>query len=170
MALMRSDSITQTTQPLAVSAAAARLTPTMGLRSAAARGRSRNETFADMSGRIRGSIWSNCSLMSRVAFARSIVGTIRATRPANRSLGMASSPISTGWPTEILAMLDSETSDSTSRVDMSAMVTTAPLESAADENGVMLSPMLAFLVRTTPSKGARISACASAARETWAAA
>ncbi len=45
---------------------------------------------------------------------------------------------------------------------MSAMVTTAPLLSAAEEKGVMLSPTLAFLVSTTPSKGARISVCSTA--------
>ena len=36
-------------------------------------------------------------------------------------------------------------------------VTTAPLESAAEENGVMMSPTFAFLAASTPSNGARIS-------------
>ena len=45
---------------------------------------------------------------------------------------------------------------------MSAIVTTAPLVSAALENGVMLSPTLAFLVSTTPSNGARIRVWSSA--------
>ncbi len=40
---------------------------------------------------------------------------------------------------------------------MSAIVTTAPLESVADENGVTMSPTLALLDRMTPSNGARIS-------------
>ena len=40
---------------------------------------------------------------------------------------------------------------------MSAMVTTAPLESAADENGVTMSPTLALFDRITPSNGARIT-------------
>jgi hypothetical protein len=40
---------------------------------------------------------------------------------------------------------------------MSAMVTTAPWAPAALENGVMMSPTLAFFTSTTPSKGARIS-------------
>ncbi len=45
---------------------------------------------------------------------------------------------------------------------MSAMVTTTPLVSTAAENGVTMSPTLAFLVSTTPSKGARISVCSNA--------
>ena len=44
---------------------------------------------------------------------------------------------------------------------MSAIVTTAPLLSAAAENGVMLSPTLAFFVSTTASNGARISVCST---------
>ena len=40
---------------------------------------------------------------------------------------------------------------------MSAIVTTAPLESAADENGVTMSPTFALFDRITPSNGARIS-------------
>ncbi len=40
---------------------------------------------------------------------------------------------------------------------MSAMLTTAPLESAADENGVTMSPTLAAFDTITPSNGARIS-------------
>ena len=40
---------------------------------------------------------------------------------------------------------------------MSAIVTTAPFESAADENGVTMSPTLALFDRITPSNGARIS-------------
>ena len=40
---------------------------------------------------------------------------------------------------------------------MSAIVTTAPFESAADENGVMMSPTFALFDRITPSNGARIS-------------
>ena len=57
---------------------------------------------------------------------------------------------------------DSDTSASTSSVSMSAMVTTAPLVSTRGENGVMMSPTLAFLVSTTPSNGARISVCSTA--------
>ena len=45
---------------------------------------------------------------------------------------------------------------------MSAIVTTAPLVSAALENGVMLSPTFALLVSTTPSNGARIRVWSSA--------
>ena len=45
---------------------------------------------------------------------------------------------------------------------MSAMVTTAPLLSAAEEKGVMLSPTLALLVRITPSNGARITVWSTA--------
>jgi len=45
---------------------------------------------------------------------------------------------------------------------MSAIVTTAPLVSAALEKGVMLSPTLALFVSTTPSNGARISVWSSA--------
>ena len=49
---------------------------------------------------------------------------------------------------------------------MSAMVTTAACEPSADENGVITSPTLAFLVSTTPSKGARISVCSTATSAT----
>ncbi|MCY1232154.1 hypothetical protein D9M68_634280 [compost metagenome] len=45
---------------------------------------------------------------------------------------------------------------------MSAMVTIAPLVSAAAENGVMLSPTLACLTSTTPSNGARTTVCSTA--------
>ena len=65
-------------------------------------------------------------------------------------------------PTFTLESDASETSASTSSVSMSAMLTTAPLESVAEENGVMMSPTLAFLVSTMPSKGARISVCSTA--------
>jgi len=64
-------------------------------------------------------------------------------------------------PTTILPMDASETSASTSSVSMSAMFTTAPLLSAAEENGVMMSPTFAFLVSTMPSKGARMSVCST---------
>ena len=40
---------------------------------------------------------------------------------------------------------------------MSAIITTAPFESTADENGVTISPTFAFFVSTTPSNGARIT-------------
>ena len=36
-------------------------------------------------------------------------------------------------------------------------MTTAPFESAADENGVTMSPTLALFDRITPSNGARIT-------------
>ena len=39
---------------------------------------------------------------------------------------------------------------------MSAIDTTAPLESAAFENGVTMSPTFALFDRMTPSNGARI--------------
>ena len=44
---------------------------------------------------------------------------------------------------------------------MSAMFTTAPLESVAEEKGVMMSPTFAFLVSTMPSNGARMSVCST---------
>ena len=44
---------------------------------------------------------------------------------------------------------------------MSAIVTTAPLESVALENGVTMSPTFALLDRITPSNGARISVCST---------
>ena len=78
-------------------------------------------------------------------------------RPRNRSFGSASSVTSAGMPTLILDKLASETSASTSSVLMSAMLTTAPLESVALENGVTMSPTFALLDRITPSNGARIS-------------
>ena len=40
---------------------------------------------------------------------------------------------------------------------MSAIVTTAPFESVALENGVTMSPTFALFDRITPSNGARIS-------------
>src|SRR6185503_11780312 len=133
-----------------------------GLRSVAASSRSRNATLAAMSGTTRGSRSMNRIFTSTVAFARSTVGTTRCTTPATRCSGRASSWISQGWPSFTLPSEDSATSASTSRVSMSAIVTTAPLVSAALENGVMLSPTLALFVSTTPSKGARISVWSSA--------
>ena len=47
---------------------------------------------------------------------------------------------------------------------MSAIVTTAPFESLADENGVTMSPTLALFDRITPSNGARISVKSTATR------
>jgi hypothetical protein len=64
-----------------------------------------------------------------------------------------------------LDRLDSDTSASTSSVDMSAMVTTAACDPVADENGVITSPTFAFFVSTTPSNGARISVCSTATCE-----
>ncbi|MCY1241543.1 hypothetical protein D9M72_544510 [compost metagenome] len=61
-----------------------------------------------------------------------------------------------------MPILASATSASTSSVSMSAMVTIAPLVSAAAEKGVMLSPTLACLTSTTPSKGARTTVCSTA--------
>ena len=40
---------------------------------------------------------------------------------------------------------------------MSAIATTAPFESAADENGVTMSPTFALFDRMMPSNGARMS-------------
>jgi hypothetical protein len=114
-----------------------------------------------MSGRTRASRSTKRTLTSTVAFERSTVGTMRDTTAARRVSGSASSCTSQGWSTAILPMLDSATSASTSRVSMSATVTTAPFASAAEENGVMLSPTLAFLVRTMASNGARISVCST---------
>jgi hypothetical protein len=113
--------------------------------------------LALISGSTRGSIASKRTLVITVAFARSTVGTIRLIRPLRRASGSASSVISTGWPTAIFARLDSETSASTSSVLMSAIVTTAPFESIADENGVTMSPTFALFDRMTPSNGARIT-------------
>ena len=59
-------------------------------------------------------------------------------------------------------MFDSATSASTSSVSMSAIVTTAPLLSDADENGVMLSPTFACFASTMPSNGARITVWSTA--------
>ena len=67
-------------------------------------------------------------------------------------------------PRLIFDRLDSDTSASTSSVDRSAMFTTAPFESTADENGVTMSPTFALLVTTTPSNGARISVKSTATR------
>src|SRR5487761_2096617 len=116
----------------------------------------RKLTLALISGRMRGSIASNFTLVVTVALARSTVGTMRSILPRKRASGSASSRISARWPTLTFPRIDSETSASTSSVDMSAMVTTAPLESVALENGVNRSPTLALLDRMTPSKGARI--------------
>src|SRR5215470_11369343 len=131
-------------------------TTVTGLRSAALTSRSRNATFALMSGRTRSSRSRNLIFTSTVAFARSTVGTMRFTAPGKRCSGTASSWISHGCPGLILPSEASATSASTSRVSMSAIVTTAPLVSAACENGVMLSPTFALFVSTTPSNGARI--------------
>ena len=89
-----------------------------------------------------------------VALARFTVGTTVLTSPRKRRSGKASSTISQGWPTRMLESDDSDTSASTSSVLMSAMVTTAPCAPAALDMGVMMSPTLAFLTSTTPSKGA----------------
>jgi len=132
-------------------------TTVTGARSAAPTSRSRNATLALMSGSTRPSRSRKRILTSTVAFARSTVGTIRFTTPGKRWPGTASSWISHGWPARIRPSEDSATSASTSSVSMSAIVTTAPLVSAACENGVMLSPTFALLVSTTPSNGARIS-------------
>ena len=105
---------------------------------------------------MRGSISSNLTLVITVAFARSMVGTMRLMRPRKRASGSASSTISAGCPTFTFARLDSDTSASTSSVLMSAIDTTAPFESAALENGVTRSPTLAFFERMTPSNGARM--------------
>ena len=112
--------------------------------------------MALISGRMRGSIASNFTLVITVALARSTVGTIRLMRPRKRESGSASSTISAGCPTWTFARLDSDTSASTSSVLMSAIVTTAPFESVALENGVTRSPTLALLDRMTPSNGARM--------------
>src|SRR5262245_49027777 len=133
-----------------------------GLRSSALSARSRNATLAAMSGTTRGSRSTKRIFTSTVALARSTVGTIRCTTPAKRCSESASSWISHGCPTFTFPSEDSATSASTSSVSMSAIVTTAPLVSAALENGVMLSPTLALFVSTTPSKGARISVWSSA--------
>ncbi len=117
----------------------------------------RKLTFALISGRMRGSISSNLTLVMTVAFARSTVGTMRLMRPRKRSLGSASRVISAGMSTLTLPRLDSDTSASTSSVLMSAIVTTAPFESTALENGVTMSPTFALFDRMTPSNGARIS-------------
>ena len=82
---------------------------------------------------------------------------MRDTVPRKRTSGNASSVISHGWPTLTFDRLDSETSASTSSVLMSAMLTTAPFESAADENGVTMSPTLALFDRMMPSNGARMT-------------
>jgi hypothetical protein len=95
-------------------------------------------------------------LVITVAFARSTVGTMRLMWPRKRVSGSASSTISAGCPTLTFDRLDSETSASTSSVSMSAIVTTAPFESVALENGVTRSPTFALFDRITPSNGARI--------------
>ena len=58
-----------------------------------------SDTLALISGRMRGSISSNCTLVITVAFARSTVGTMRLMRPRKRASGSASSVISHGCPT-----------------------------------------------------------------------
>ncbi len=121
----------------------------------------RNVTFALISGSTAASSASKRIFVITVAFARSTVGTMRETVPPNRRSGSASRWISTGWSTRTFDRFDSDTSASTSRVAMSAMVTTAPLASSAEENGVTTSPTLALLVSTTPSNGARISVCST---------
>ena len=117
----------------------------------------RNATFALISGSTRGSSSSKRTLVITVAFARSTVGTMRLMRPRKRASGSASSTISAGCPTLTFDRLDSDTSASTSSVPMSAIVTTAPFDSDADENGVIMSPTFALFDRITPSNGARIS-------------
>ena len=149
--------IANTTGPASRAAIASGCTASSGFCWSAVTSCDRNDTFALISGSMRGSIASNCTLVITVAFARSTVGTIRLMRPRKRLSGSASSVISQGCPTLTLARLDSETSASTSSVAMSAMVTTAPFESAADENGVTMSPTLALFDTITPSNGARIS-------------
>ncbi len=123
--------------------------------------RDRNATLELMSGSTRASFSTNFTLTRSVALVRSTVGTTRETSPSRRTSGYASSWISVGMPTFTLESDASETSASTSSVSMSAMLTTAPLESVADENGVMMSPTLAFLVSTMPSKGARMRVCST---------
>src|SRR5574341_1907083 len=59
-------------------------------------------------------------------------------------------------------MLDSDTSASTSRDDMSAMDTTAARALLAEPNGATTSPTSAFLVSTVPSNGARMLVYSSA--------
>jgi hypothetical protein len=117
----------------------------------------RNSTRALISGRMPSAKRSNFTLVITVALARSTVGTMLATWPRKRWLGRASSVISTGCPTFTRPKLPSLTSASTSRVERSASVSTAPWLPAALEKGVMRSPTLAFLASTTPSNGARIS-------------
>ena len=68
-----------------------------------------------------------------VALVRSTVGTSRSKRPRKRISGSASSWISHGWPGVTLPRFDSETSASTSSVDMSAIVTTAACDPSAEE-------------------------------------
>ena len=64
--------------------------------------------------------------------------------------------ISQAWPTRTFDKADSDMPASTSSVLISAMLTTAPLESAAEEKGVTMSPTLALLDKMMPSNGARI--------------
>ena len=157
---------TNTTLAPSRSTTAAGCTAVRAVRSDSGVSFSRNATLALISGRMLASVSTKRILTSTVALARSTVGTVRLTTPRNRRPGKASSWISQGWPAFTLARLASDTSASTSSVAMSAMVTTAACEPSADENGVITSPTLAFLVSTTPSNGARISVCSTA---TWAA-
>ena len=127
-----------------------------GFISSGASARGRKETLALMSGSIRRSLSRKRTLTRTVALLRSTVGTMAWTSPRNRVSGRASNWMSQGWPTRMVVMLVSQTSTSTCREFMSAIDTTAALALAADPMGVTMSPMSAFLVKTTASKGARI--------------
>src|SRR5262249_54098414 len=59
-------------------------------------------------------------------------------------------------------ILASETSASTSRDDMSAIVTTAALELAAPASGATISPTSAFFFKTVPSNDATMRVLSTA--------
>ena len=64
--------------------------------------------------------------------------------------------ISQSCPSIIFSIFDSETSASTKREFISAIVTTAVLEVVLPPNGATISPTSAFFVNTVPSNGALI--------------
>src|SRR3972149_4937800 len=132
-------------------------TVVLGSSSSGAMARERNDTFALISGSILLSLSENLILTITEALVLSAVGTIMWIKPSDLSSGSASSCISQGMPLKTLLMFASDTSASTWRVSMSAMVTTAAFAPADAPSGVTMSPMSAFFVSTTPVNGALIS-------------
>ena len=92
-----------------------------------------------------------------VARWRSAVGTTCRTRPRNDVSGYASSVIRAFWSLVTRPIYASFTSTSTSSVERSAIVTTAPRVSPPPTEGATTSPTSASFRSTVPVKGARIT-------------